>query len=247
MKKKTVIVIGGSKGLGKAICKKFLENEYQVINGSRSQPKINHKNFYSIKLDVKKEKNFVSFYNKVKNISNNIDVLINNTGLSEWKSLEKISNNFLYKIYETNVFYIFWSCKHALKLLKKNTSIINVSSIAGKRGSKNNSVYSSSKFAVNGITQSLAKELGNRSIRVNAICPVLIKTKGLIAALKKNDSPAFNMGVNKFLGEFTKNNSATGKLPTEQDVTDLIMYLASDKNPSLTGQCINIDSGVFPQ
>ena len=55
------------------------------------------------------------------------------------------------------------------------------------------------------------------------------------------------MGVNKFLHEFNKNNSATGKLPTEDDVTDLIMYLASNRNQSLTGQCINLDSGVFPQ
>ena len=245
--KKTVVVIGGSKGLGRAICKEFLENEYLVINGSRTQPKIKHKNFYSLNLDVRKEKNFFSFYKKVKRISNNIDVLINNTGLSEWKSLENISNDFIYKIYETNVFYIFWSCKYALKLFKKNSSIINVSSIAGKRGSKNNSVYSSSKFAVNGITQSLAKELGNRSIRVNAICPVLVNTKGLIAALRQKDSPAYKIGINKFLRDFCKNNSATGKLPTEKDVTDLIMYLASDRNQSLTGQCINLDSGVFPQ
>ena len=247
MKNKTVIVIGGSKGLGSAICKKFLENEYIVINGSRSKPNINHKNFHSLKLDVRKEKNFLSFYKKVKKISKNIDVLINNTGISEWKSLENISNDFIYKIYETNVFYIFWSCKYALKLFKKNTSIINVSSIAGKRGSKNNSVYSSTKFAVNGITQSLAKELGNRAIRVNAICPVLVKTKGLIAALKQKDSPAYKIGIDKFFRDFCKNNSATGKLPTEKDVTDLIIYLASDRNQSLTGQCINLDSGVFPQ
>ena len=244
---KTVIIIGGSKGIGSAICRKFLDSGYVVINGSRTLPKMQHKNLHSLKLDVKKEQNFVNFYKNVKKISNKIDVLINNTGLSEWKSLENISSNFIYKIYETNVFYIFWSCKYALKFFKKNASIINISSIAGKRGSKNNAAYSSSKFAVNGITQSLAKELGNKLIRVNAICPVLIKTKGLETALLKKDSPAFKMGVNKFLHEFNKNNSATGKLPTEDDVTDLIMYLASNRNQSLTGQCINLDSGVFPQ
>ena len=131
--------------------------------------------------------------------------------------------------------------------MKANSSIINISSIAGKRGSKNNSAYSSSKFAVNGITQSLAKELGKRSIRVNAICPVLIKTKGLVDALEKKDSPAFKIGVNRFLNDFKKINSATGKLPTEKDVADLVMYLSSDANKSITGQCINLDSGVFPQ
>lgn len=247
MKNKTAIIIGGSKGIGSTICKQFLKNGHIVINGSRTQPKIKHENFYTFKLDVKNEKNFISFYKNVKKISKNIDVLVNNVGLSEWKSLEKISSNFIYKIYETNVFYIFWSCKHALNLFNQNASIINISSIAGKRGSKNNSAYSSSKFAVNGITQSLAKELGKRSIRVNAICPVLIKTKGLVDALEKKDSPAFKIGVNRFLNDFKKINSATGKLPTEKDVADLVMYLSSDTNKSITGQCINLDSGVFPQ
>ena len=247
MKNKTAIIIGGSKGIGSTICKQFLKNGHIVINGSRTQPKIKHENFYTFKLDVKNEKNFISFYKNVKKISKNIDVLVNNVGLSEWKSLEKISSNFIYKIYETNVFYIFWSCKYALNLFNQNASIINISSIAGKRGSKNNSVYSSTKFAVNGITQSLAKELGNRAIRVNAICPVLVKTKGLISALKHKDSPAYKIGIDKFFRNFCKNNSATGKLPTEKDVTDLIIYLASDRNQSLTGQCINLDSGVFPQ
>ena len=64
-----------------------------------------------------------------------------------------------------------------------NGCIINISSMAGKRGSSNNSAYVASKFALNGLTQSLCKELGPRGIRVNGICPVLIPTPGLIDAL----------------------------------------------------------------
>ena len=94
MKNKTAIIIGGSKGIGSTICKQCLKNGHIVINGSRTQPKIKHENFYTFKLDVKNEKNFISFYKNVKKISKNIDVLVNNVGLSEWKSLEKISTNF---------------------------------------------------------------------------------------------------------------------------------------------------------
>lgn len=244
---KTVVVIGGSKGIGKSICEKYLLNGYVVINGSRTKPKITHKNFYSLNLDVRSEENFRIFFKDIKKISKKIDILINNAGLSEWKSLENISSKFIYNIYETNVFYIFWSCKFALGLLNTNSSIVNISSIAGKRGSKNNSAYSSSKFAVNGITQSLAKELGQKNIRVNAICPVLIKTPGLVGALNKKDSPAFKSGVSKFLNEFKKSNSALGELPSVNDVANLAYFLTSDMNKSITGQCINIDSGVFPQ
>ena len=245
--KSVAVIIGGSKGIGKSICEKYLKEGYIVINGSRSNPKINNKYFYSLKLDVKNEANIKSFFINVKKITKKIDVLINNAGMSEWKSIKNKKKDFIYNIFETNVFYIFWSCKYAIKLLGKNSSIINISSIAGKRGSKNNSAYSASKFAVNGITQSLAKELGQNKIKVNAICPVLIKTPGLIYALKQKDSPAYKSGINPFLNKFIKANSSNGKLPTANDVADFTYFLSSDSNQSITGQCINIDNGVFPQ
>ena len=190
---KTVVIIGGSKGIGLEITKTFLDNSYLVITGSRTAPKIKHKNLYFFSLDVRKESNFRTFFKSIQKITKEVNVLINNAGLSEWKKIEDINLKFLNKMYETNVYYLYWSSKHILKFFpKKNSKIINISSIAGKRGSKNNSVYSATKFAVNGITQSLAKELGDRSVMVNAICPVLIETPGLIYALKQKDSPANN-------------------------------------------------------
>ncbi len=245
---KTVVIIGGSKGIGLEITKTFLDNNYLVITGSRTSPKIKHKNLYFFSLDVRKESNFQNFFKSIQNITKVINVLINNTGLSEWKKIEDINLKFLNKMYETNVYYLYWSCKHALKLFpKKKSKIINISSLAGKRGSKNNSVYSATKFAVNGITQSLAKELGNRSILVNAICPVLIETPGLVYALKQKDSPSNGKNINKFLSSFKKLNSANNQLPTSKDIADFALFLASDLNNSITGQCINVDCGVLPQ
>ena len=85
---------------------------------------------------------------------------------------------FLHMI-ETNFKGTFWGCKLASQNLQHGGNIINVSSLAGKRGSANNSVYCATKFAVNGITQALAKELGARGLRVNAVCPVYVETQGL--------------------------------------------------------------------
>ena len=130
--------------------------------------------------------------------------------------------------------------------MKKNGSIINISSIAGKRGSKNNSAYSASKFGVNGLTQSLSKEFGSRGIRVNAICPVLVKTDGLLKALSETSSPAKN-NPNKFITKFRIENAALSHLPTTSEVADLCYYLGSENSSAITGQCINIDCGVFPQ
>ena len=125
-------------------------------------------------------------------------------------------------------------------------SIINISSIAGKRGSARNAMYCSTKFGMNGLSQSLAKELGPKGIRVNALCPVLIKTDGLMDALMSVHSPAKGDPLT-FLDNFRKANSATGALPTGQDVGDMALYLASSQAHAITGQCINIDCGVFPQ
>ena len=91
-------------------------------------------------------------------------------------------------------------------------AIINISSLAGKRGSKNNACYCATKFAVNGITQSLAKELGGKGIRVNAICPVLIKTDGLVAALRDKESPAAG-SPDEFFNQFSEQQSAMKRLP----------------------------------
>ena len=99
---------------------------------------------------------------------------------------------------------------------------------------------------MNGLTQSLAKELGNRNIRVNAICPVLIKTDGLIDALKKEYSPAY-LNLDNFFEDFINNQTALGRLPTAKEVAEMVVFLASKKASAITGQCINVDCGVFPQ
>ena len=130
--------------------------------------------------------------------------------------------------------------------MKEGSSIINISSIAGKRGSSNNSLYVASKFGMNGLTQSLAKELGPKGIRVNGLCPVLILTDGLREALMEEYSPAKGE-PEKFISDFTKGNSALGRMPTSREVGNMCVMLASDSASAITGQNINVDCGVFPQ
>ena len=125
--------------------------------------------------------------------------------------------------------------------------MINVSSLAGKRGSARNSVYCASKFAINGVTQSLAKELGPKGIRVNAVCPVYIETDTILKSLEEEDSPAQGESVEKYLKDFIKTQTALGSLPTEEDVAELVYFLSCPKAKAITGQCINVDCGVLPQ
>ncbi len=243
--KNSIIITGGNKGIGLEITKSFLNQNYTVIVGGRSQIKLRDKNLFFVKCDLTKYSSHEKLVKIAKKNSSNLVAYINNIGISEWRKIERVENKFLNKMINTNLISYFWGCKVAKKYIKKG-SIINISSIAGKRGSKNNSVYSATKFAVNGMTQSLAKEFGSKNLRVNAVCPVLIKTSGLVQALKKKDSPGYR-NVQSFLNKFKINNVALKDFPKAKDVGDLCIFLVSNKSKSITGQCINLDSGVFPQ
>jgi len=247
--KKVAIITGGNKGIGLGITKKFIEAGYFVIIGARSNIEIEQKYFNNIsfiKSDVADEKSHIKLVNEAIKKHGRLDCYINNAGFSAWRPIDKIDNKFLSDLLNTNLKGAFWGCKIASNSLQKKGSIINISSIAGKRGSKNNSAYVASKFGMNGLTQSLAKELGAKGIRVNAVCPVLIETDGLISALKEKYSPAKNNPLD-FIKDFSDNNSALKRMPTSEEVGDLCVFLASDKASAITGQCINIDCGVLPQ
>ncbi len=249
--RKTVLITGGNRGIGLGITKVFLKNNYIVIVGSRGpieEDLHNYKNsIIHVKIDVKKEKDHIKIAKLAIEKTGRLDCYINNAGYSKWRPIDKIDNLFLSEIIETNLKGVFWGCKAAsLYLNSENRSIINISSIAGKRGSSNNSAYVATKFGVNGLTQSLSKELGKKKIRVNAVCPVLIQTKGLISALEENDAPGVKGAVN-FIKDFTKINSPLMRMPMAEEIGEMCLYLSSDRARAITGQCINVDCGVLPQ
>ena len=131
--------------------------------------------------------------------------------------------------------------------MERETHVINISSRAGIKGISNWSAYCASKFGINGLTQALAKELGAKGIRVNAVCPVYIETPGLLVALKNPDAPPKGQKTVKYLEEFTAANTALQRLPKGNEIADLCFYLASPLSSAVTGQCINVDCGVLPQ
>ncbi len=248
MSSHVAIVTGGNKGIGLGITKALVENNYNVIVCGKSDLKwendLNKIRF--VKGDLREYETHVKLVNTAIDLYGKLDLYVNNVGISEWKPIDKVDINFLDKLIKTNLYSSFWGCKASEKHLKPNGSIINISSIAGKRGSKNNSVYVSTKFALNGLTQSLAKELGHRNIRVNALCPVLIKTEGLIKALKDEYAPGHE-DVEIFLEGFRETQTAMNRLPSIDEVAQMVVFLASEKASAITGQCINVDCGVLPQ
>lgn len=245
----TVVITGGSKGIGWELVQTYARNGYKVISGARSIrqeiPEDISENIKQVVVDVKKREHHVNLVEIALGWTNKLDCYINNAGFSEWRSIASVNEDFIKEMFETNLFGYFWGAQAAATVLKKGGSILNISSLAAKRGTPNNSVYSATKFGVTGLTQSLCKELGPKGIRVNAVCPVFIETTGLVDALNQKDSPA-NGDIGSFLTEFSANQTALGRLPSVNEVAQLCLFLTSKNASGISGQSINVDCGVLP-
>ena len=249
MDKKTVVITGGNRGIGLSITEAFVDAGYMVFVGARQEAGLSARfgdRVIFVPIDVRHENAHFEIVKKATDAYGRLDVFINNAGYSEWRPIERIDEAFLSDIIATNLKGAFWGCKAASNVMKIGGSIINISSIAGKRGSLNNSAYVATKFGMNGLTQSLAKELGARGIRVNGVCPVLVQTDGLLEALKSPSAPGGG-DSESFISKFTSDNAALKRLPTGPEVASMCLYLASDAASAITGQNINVDCGVFPQ
>jgi NAD(P)-dependent dehydrogenase (short-subunit alcohol dehydrogenase family) len=247
--RKTVIITGGNKGIGEGITRVFLDAGYDVVIGAREKTSLfdnNTEHLHFVPTDVRHEESHKALVAAALEKTGRLDVYINNAGLSGWKPLAHITDEFIDHLVSTNLKSVIWGCKAAIGAMPAGGVIINISSLAGKRGSTNNTVYCATKFAVNGITQSLAKELGPQGIRVNALCPVLVTTSGLLEALAGPDAPGGDDPAG-FIDNFRKANAALGRLPTGEEVGDMALLLAGEQASAITGQCINVDCGVFPQ
>jgi NAD(P)-dependent dehydrogenase (short-subunit alcohol dehydrogenase family) len=247
---RTVIITGGTKGIGASITRKFHAEGWFVMVASRTSSSLAvelGENLHYTVMDVQKEEDHISVVEKTLKWTGRLDCYINCAGFSKWSPVEKVDDAFWNQMIDTNLKGTFWGCKTAVRHLSENGSIVNVSSLASKRGSANNSVYCASKFGVNALTQSLAKEFGPNGIRVNAVCPVYVQTEGLIEALEDPHAPPNGQNVANYLADFTKQNTALQRLPQGKEVADLCYYLASSKASAVTGQSINVDCGVLPQ
>jgi 3-oxoacyl-[acyl-carrier protein] reductase/meso-butanediol dehydrogenase/(S,S)-butanediol dehydrogenase/diacetyl reductase len=245
---KSVVITGGNRGIGLGITEAFVDAGYRVVVGARQEAGLAARfgaRVSFVPCDVRNEADHRELVRRARDGGGKLDVYVNNAGFSAWRPIEGIDEPFFDEIIGTNLKGVFWGCKAAAAAMEKGGCIVNISSLAGRRGTSNNSAYCASKFGVNGLTQALAKELGPRGIRVNALCPVLIATDGLIEALRSPYSPAKN-DPEGFIARFAQDQSALKRLPTSAEVGAMCLMLASGTASAITGQCINVDCGVLP-
>ena len=246
---RTVIVTGGGAGIGADIARAFHADGCAVALASRRDSGLADSlgpRARFIPCDVRRPEDIHAMTSQAVTWTGRLDVFVNNAGYSEWRPLADIDEAFWDDMIATNLRGALFGCQAAAKHLGPGGVIINVSSLAARRGTANNSVYCASKFGMNGITQALAKELGRRGIRVNGVCPVLVSTQGLRDALAMPNAPG-ESGVDAFLSGFTSSQTALDRLPTGAEVAAACVFLASDSASAITGQSVNIDCGVLPQ
>lgn len=252
MKTRTVIITGGTKGIGQDIARAFHKEGCNVFVAARSDNGFASEfaERMSFRLcDVQSVKAIHDLVDGVVEETGRIDVLVNNVGFSEWRPLDAVDEAFWGRMMDTNLKSAFFATQAVVPVMEAQHGgvVINISSLASKRGTSNNSVYCATKFAMNGVTQALAKELGPKNIRVNGICPVLVSTPGLLEALEHPYAPTGGKDVQGWLDSFAASQAALKRLPTGDDVAAMCIFLASPSASAISGQSINVDCGVLPQ
>ena len=230
---KLALVTGGSRGIGAATVSKFAREGYTVIlnynkSANEAEQLRNHLvaqggDVHCHQADLSDPTQVEAMFDFVAKYFKKLDVLVNNAGVSLTKQLQDVTASDYDAVMNVNARSAFLCCKHALPLLRKgnDAAIVNVSSIWGVEGASCESVYSMSKFAVVGLTKSLAEELQTLGVRVNCVCPPIVDTV-MSAHLSIDDMTAFCQ----------KHNT---HVYTPDEVADDVFALATD---SITGKIL---------
>lgn len=232
---KVIIVTGASQGIGKEIAIKLHKKGYIVVaNYNKSEKSANElKEKYGIeifKADISTRKGAKDLALYTINKYKKVDVLVNNAGISEYKLFTDITDEDWKRVIDNNLYSAFVMTQEVINNMihNKNGCIINISSVWGLVGASMEVVYSVSKAGMNGLTKSLAKELGPSNIRINAIAPGMIDTN-------------MNKNLDENIINELKNDTPLGKIGKTIDIARCVEWLIEDE--FTTGQVISINGG----
>lgn len=241
---KVAVVTGGTRGIGFAVVRKFLENGAKVVLfGSRRETveaalqKLHGENasweVQGAWPDLTDPEQVAGEIVRVKETFGRLDILVNNAGISQSTKLENYAPGEFEKIMDLNVNALFYTIQPAVKIMKEQGGgcILNTSSMVSIQGQPSGVGYPTSKFAVNGLTVSLARELGPSNIRVNAVAPGVTRTDMVAALPDQMIQPIISAIPLRRVGE-------------PEDVANAFLFLASDLASYVTGEILSVDGAM---
>lgn len=232
LRKKSVLVTGASGGLGQALVAAFAQAGWQVLAAARS-PGPAGPNIEPVTLDVTRGEEIERVLRDVVQRCGAIDALVNNAGVTADAAVARMSDEAWEHVLDVNLRAAF-RCARAVArsmMRARDGHIINVSSFGARSGPRGQANYAAAKAGLIGLTQSLARELGSRNVRVNAIFPGVMPTR-MTAHLSAEQ-------IAEFAGE-----NALGRLNSVEEVAQFVLFLAGTRN--ISGQVLQLDSRIAP-
>ncbi|MNU22008.1 3-oxoacyl-[acyl-carrier-protein] reductase FabG [compost metagenome] len=242
---KTALITGGSRGIGEAIVLKFAEQGANIAFtylSSEERAKAIETKVAALGVQVKSYKSDAAQFAEAEQLVNqvvkdfgNIDICVNNAGISRDNLLLRVTEDQWDEVMQANLKSVFNLTKQVIRPMMKarSGSIINMSSVVGVQGNAGQSAYAASKAGIIGFTKSIAAELGSRNIRCNAIAPGFVETD-MTHYLKEGGEGADKWLVKIPLTRFAK----------PEEIANTALFLASDMGGYITGQTINVCGGM---
>jgi 3-oxoacyl-[acyl-carrier protein] reductase len=240
---KTALVTGASQGIGEAIARRLAERGARVVLAARSEDKL--KDLAAridagggcarpLALDVSQPETFAERLKQLPEDFANVDILVNNAGITADNLLARMSLEDWERVLRTNLTGAYALTKEVLRGMMKRRwgRIINVSSVVGLMGNAGQANYAAAKAGLIGLTKSLARELGSRSITVNAVAPGYVET-------------AMTANLPEASREDLTGAIALKRLGTVDDVAWAVLYLASEEAGYVTGHVLNVSGGLY--
>lgn len=241
---KVAIVTGGSKGIGAAIAKALANAGASVVINYASSKEgadsvvsaITGKGGKAIAVggDVSKQAEAKGIIDAAVKTYGHVDILVNNSGIYEFGAIETITEEHFHKQFNVNVLGLLLTTQAAVPHMGIGASIINISSVVSRITPPHSSVYTGTKGAVDAITGVLAKELGPKQIRVNAINPGLVETEGTKTA----------QVIGSDMEKEIVAQTPLGRIGQPDDIADIAVFLASDDSRWMTGEHLIASGGV---
>jgi len=237
---KKVLITGASGGIGKSLCENYLKAQCKIICTASSEEKINklmknygNDNFYYL-IDLSNVNSVSESIKKIAEEHKDIDILINNAGLTSDNLFLRMKYEQWQKVIDVNLNSNFLIIKEILPNMVKRRSgnIIGISSVVALTGNPGQSNYTASKSAIISMYKSIALEVAQRNIRINTVAPGFIQT-------------AMTNELNQAQVESIKQKIPMNKLGNPQDVSNLVLFLSSELSSYITGQTFNINGGML--